>query len=72
MAAFISIGIISLLVGVLFILSPDTLRRINDWSMTMVSAFDRKAFKYRTGLGLTLIIASILFFFVAYYISVRG
>lgn len=72
MVAFISIGILSLLVGVLFVLSPETLRKINDWSMAMVSAFDRKAFKYRMGLGLTLIIASLLFFFVAYYISVKG
>lgn len=72
MAAFISIGVLSLFFGILFVLSPETLRKLNDLSMAMVSALDKKAFKYRMGLGITMIIASILFFFVAYYIRVKG
>ena len=72
MAFFIVIGIISLTVGVLFLFSPGTLRSINEAGMRVITTIDNAIFNYRIGLGLSLIIASFLFFFVAYYISVRG
>lgn len=72
MGLFILVGIISLAVGFSFIFAPEMLRKINQKSAVIVSNIESKAFDYRVGLGLSLIIASLLFFFVAYYIHVRG
>ncbi|MBI5049219.1 MAG: hypothetical protein HZB54_09815 [Deltaproteobacteria bacterium] len=72
MGFFVAMGVFSLIVGLLFIISPATLRAMNEKASTMVTSFEEKAFTYRLGVGVSLIIASLLFFFVAYYIRIRG
>ncbi len=72
MGLFIAVGILSLLVGLLFIISPATLRNLNEATSKLVTNMEEKAFSYRMGVGLFLVIASLLFFFVAYYIKIKG
>jgi TRAP-type C4-dicarboxylate transport system permease large subunit len=72
MIFFIAAGLLSLSIGFLFIFFPGAIMALNDAGKRMVTNVDAAAFSHRGGLGLTLIIASLLFFFVAYYISVRG
>lgn len=72
MGFFIAVGIISLVVGLLFIIAPGTLRDINERTSRLVSNVEDTIFAYRVGVGLSLIIASLLFFFVAYYMRLKG
>ena len=72
MIIFIGIGVLSFVVGILFIISPTTLKTLNTLMEKMVINLEEKVFTYRLGLGISLIIASMLFFFVAYYISIKG
>jgi len=72
MAFFIGAGILSLSVGFLFIVSPNTIRRINEAGTRMITSIDSAVFSRRLGVGFTLMISSVLFFFVAYYIHARG
>lgn len=69
MEYFIAVGILSLVMGIFFIFAPEMLRTINEMSSRMVSRVEEAAFTYRIGIGLFLVIASLLFFFVAYYIT---
>ncbi len=71
MALFIFIGVLSLVTGLLFLIAPKKLREINDKCSTVVTNLEDKAFTYRAGVGLSLIIASVLFFFVAWYINLK-
>lgn len=72
MGIFIVIGIFTFVIGLLFIISPNTLRSVNEVSSKMVTDMEEKAFTYRLGVGISLMIASLLFFFVAYYIKMKG
>jgi hypothetical protein len=72
MSAFVIIGAISMITGVLFIFMPETMKRLSEASIRLVTNFDVTALSYRTGLGIFLIIASLLFFFVAYYIRIKS
>lgn len=72
MGYFIAVGILALVVGGLFLFAPGLLQDMNERSARLVSNIESKAFVYRLGVGLSLLIASLLFFFVAYYIKVRG
>lgn len=72
MVFFISVGVLALAFGVMMIFAPDTLRRLNEASMTVIKDLDSAAFSHKNGVGLFLIISSLLFFFVAYYINARG
>ncbi|MEE9613780.1 MAG: hypothetical protein V3W31_02360 [Thermodesulfobacteriota bacterium] len=72
MSLFLAIGVLALTVGVLFLVSPDKLRELNEGCSRLVANLEDGAFTYRMGVGLSLIIASLLFFFVAYYIAAKG
>ncbi|MFQ5464972.1 MAG: hypothetical protein ACE5EI_03500 [Thermodesulfobacteriota bacterium] len=72
MGFFIVAGILSLSVGFLFIVSPNTIRRINEAGTRMITNIDSAVFSRRLGVGVTLMISSLLFFFVAYYMYARG
>lgn len=72
MSFFIAVGMLSLTVGSLFILAPDTLRKINEAGTRIAADLDSRAFSHRVGVGLSLVVASLLFFFVAWYIALRG
>ncbi len=72
MTLFIIVGIIALVTGIFFILAPEELRSLNEMSSKLIADLEQKAFDYRIGVGLSFIIASLLFFFVAYYIHIKG
>lgn len=65
-------GLISLVFGILFLFFPQVLRNLNDKAnsiMTMsLASLDEHIMKMRLGVGISLIIASILLFFVIFYI----
>jgi len=67
----IFIGIISLLLGFFFLFAPDALKKLNEISAKMVQRFDKLAFSYRIGLGVSLILVSAFMFFMAYYFARR-
>lgn len=69
---FIAIGLLALLCGVLFIFAPETLRTLNENASRVVSSFDSITFSYRISVGVALIMASVLFFLVAYYLMMHG
>ena len=72
MELFIGIGVISLVVGLLFLIAPGLLKDANDATSRFIASFEEGLFEKRVGVGLSLVIASLLFFFVAYYINLRG
>lgn len=72
MELFIVVGILSLVFGLFFIASPTTLRTMSERANMVMMDLEAKAFTYRLGVGFFLMIASLLFFFVAWYISVMG
>lgn len=72
MEIFLVIGIFTFVIGLLFVVAPNTLRTVNEVTSKLVTDMEEKAFTYRLGVGISLMIASLLFFFVAYYIRVKG
>jgi len=72
MSFFIAVGVVALTVGSLFILAPETLRKLNEAGTRIAADLDSTAFSHRIGVGLSLVISSLLFFFVAWYIALRG
>ncbi len=72
MVLFIVIGVIALIVGVMFLVAPDQLKKANEAANQLVSTVEEWIFSKKTGVGLSMIIASLLFFFVAYYINIKG
>ncbi|MEK6530983.1 MAG: hypothetical protein AABZ23_00645 [Deltaproteobacteria bacterium] len=72
MGIFIVIGAIALIAGLSFLAAPQMMKRLSETSARIVTSIDSTALSYRTGLGISLIIASLLFFFVAYYIRIKG
>lgn len=69
---FTVIGILVFVFGLLFIIAPATLKAISEWTNKVVADLEARAFTYRLGVGLFLMIAGLLFFFVAWYIKIRG
>lgn len=72
MKLFIAVGVLSLIFGLLFIIAPAVLKSLNEFTNRMVINIEEKVFTYRFGVGISMVVASLLFFFVAYYIKVRG
>jgi len=72
MGVFIVAGIVSLFFGLMMLFFPEQLRRLNEASKSLVTNIDSAMFTYRLGVGISLVIASALFFFVSYYIRARG
>ena len=68
-------GIVALLGGILFLFSPKTLHelssKINTALNKMSVPIDEKVYKLRVGVGISLLLASGLIFFVVYYITKR-
>jgi len=68
-------GLVALLGGMLFLFSPKTLHelsnKINTALNKMSVPIDEKVYKLRVGVGISLLLASGLIFFVAFYISKR-
>ncbi len=72
MGLFIAIGVLSLIFGLLFIIAPAILKNLNELTSRMAISIEEKVFTYRFGVGISMVIASLLFFFVAYYIKIKG
>lgn len=67
----IIVGVIAFVMGVLFLVAPGSLKRINEISVKMIAKIDNITFSYRIGFGVSLIIASMFMFFMAYYFTKR-
>jgi len=65
-------GIIALVFGGLILFSPQTIRNLNDKVSGLMGRFvfsvDEEVYRLRVGIGISLILASGLFFFVAYFL----
>ena len=68
MTAFILVGIIALLVGIMYLIAPGTLIKLSALFNQIVST-DDKTMKYRLSVGLVFIIIGLFFLFMAYYIA---
>jgi len=66
MTAFLLIGILSLLFGGLFLISPHILVKLSQLFNRVVST-DYRTLKYRVSTGLIFIALGIFFLFMAYY-----
>lgn len=68
-------GIVALLGGFLFLFSPKTLVELsNKVNATINKAsvpIDEKVYKLRFGVGISLVLVSVLLFFVAYYVTIK-
>lgn len=69
MITMIIAGCVALLFGLLFLFNPRLLIRVSEWSNRIFLYCDEKFYQYRFGLGISLILASLLFFFVAFIMS---
>ncbi len=68
MTAFILIGAIVLISGVMFLVAPGALVKVSSLLNQIVTT-DHKTMKYRISVGLVFIVIGIFFLFMAYYIS---
>lgn len=66
------IAILAGVMGLLLLFAPEVLRKINEYSKKMIAQIDTVTFSYRIGFGVSLIIASLFMFFMAYYFKVKG
>ncbi len=72
MEVFLILSVISISVGAMLIFSPGLLRALNEAGSRVVADLEEKVFESRIGVGLALLLAGLLFLFVAYYIWVKG
>ena len=68
MTAFILVGIIALLVGIMYLVVPGTLIKLSALFNQIVST-DDKTMKYRISVGVVFLIVGFFFLFMAYYID---
>ncbi|MDP8215062.1 MAG: hypothetical protein RAO92_04150 [Candidatus Euphemobacter frigidus] len=68
MTAFILIGLIALISGILFLVAPGMLIKLSGLLNQIVST-DHKTLKYRISVGIIFIIIGLFFLFMAYYFS---
>ena len=62
-------GVVSLIVGVMFLFFPQTIRKMSDEMNKMLLNLDQRLFEMRVGLGISLILVSAMAFFVIYYLK---
>jgi len=67
MTAFILVGIIALVAGIMYLVAPGTLIKLSSLLNQIVST-DDKTMKYRISVGLIFVALGIFFLFMAYYI----
>jgi len=69
MIYLIVVGILSFITGILYLFFPDTVRRLNDKANRVVFQFDAQLFNLRIGVGVSLLLISVMTFFVAFYLN---
>lgn len=66
-------GIVSFLGGVLFLFSPKTLqdlnKKVNSTINKITVPIDERVYELRVGVGVSLLLVSIMMFFIVYYIT---
>ena len=66
-------GTIAFLSGFLFLFSPKTLQQLSSKVNTVINKMsvpiDEKIYKFRIGVGVSLLLIAGLFFFIAYYLT---
>ncbi len=67
----ILIGTLAFIVGFLLLFAPGLLKRLNEISAKMIARIDSATFSYRIGFGVSLILAALFMFFMAYYFTKR-
>ena len=63
------IGTLALVIGLLLLFAPRVLKRVNELSARMIAKTDNLTFSYRIGFGVSLMLASLFMFFMAYYFT---
>jgi hypothetical protein len=71
MAFLIFTGIVSFIFGVLFLFSPDTIRRLNASANKVLADIDEKAYNLRIGIGTSFLLVSCLVFLMVYYLVIK-
>lgn len=67
----IVIGVLAFVVGFLLLVVPGFIKKLNELSAKIIAKIDTVTFSYRIGVGVSLILASIFMFFMAYYFTKR-
>ena len=67
-----TIAILAGVMGLLLLFAPGVLGKFNEYSKKMIAQIDTTALSYRIGFGVSLIIASLFMFFMAYYFKIKG
>lgn len=70
MSFLIFAGIVSFITGIMLILFPNALTNITTWANRLAADVDKRALKYRIGLGLSFLLTGMCLWFVAYYMWV--
>jgi len=65
---WICIGILALVLSIFLLFFPRPFVTLSDF-LNRVFVTDAKAFKYRLGIGISLMLVSFLLFFTAYYLA---
>ena len=68
MTAFILVGIIALLMGILYLIAPGMLIKLSTLFNQIVST-DDKTMKYRISVGVVFVVLGLFFLFIAYYLA---
>ena len=68
MTAFILVGVIALLAGIMYLVAPGGLIKLSALFNQIVST-DDKTMKYRISVGVVFIVIGLFFLFMAYYIA---
>ena len=71
MSFLIFAGVVSFVAGIFFLFFPENLRKLNvslGKALSKALNFDERLFRLRIGLGISLVLVSVMCFFVAYYI----
>lgn len=63
------IGSLALVIGLLLLFAPRVLKKVNELSARMIAKTDNLTFSYRIGFGVSLMLASLFMFFMAYYFA---
>ena len=63
------IGFLALVIGLLLLFAPRALKKLNELSGRMIAKTDNLTFSYRIGFGVSLMLASLFMFFMAYYFA---
>lgn len=70
MSFLIFAGCVAFITGVMLILFPKALTAIGRWLNKTAGDIDRATLRYRTGIGISLILTAACLWFIAYYMKV--